>query len=592
MHLYIFYVTLRKLKLNLMKRFFILLLAICGVVSLNVATIDTLKINSPKMGREINTLVIVPEVADKEPIPTLYLLHGYSGKESSWMSIRNLRPLADQYGILIVCPNGENSWFWDSPVREDSQFETFISSELPAYIDKNYPTIADRTGRAIAGLSMGGHGAMWNALRHTDIFGAVGSISGGLDIRPFPEKWTMKSKLGAMEQNAQRWDDHAAINAIGDLKNNELAIIIDCGVGDFFIDVNRNFHNALVEKGISHDYIERAGAHTSTYWNNSIIYQIHYFDQYFTAKTKLRKLHEEAAKSGIATIDNDVLRLQINKRGAEMASLKNLESGREAIWSGDPTYWKFRAPVLFPIVGPVNNNKYRLDGKEYDMTIHGIARDYDFDIVKHTQTELVYRLKSTEQMREKYPCDFVLEIGYRLLGNTVKMTYKVVNPSDETIYFQIGAHPGFNYIDYDPEAEVQGYYQFNDVEDNAKLSASMSGDKGYVKPKKSVKLSGKQMAITKDTFNGGALTLENSQTKSVSLLDANKVPYVHVTYDAPVVGLWSQANKNYAPFACIEPWYGRGDGVGYKGEFKDRDWMQSLEGKGTFSSLVSITILK
>lgn len=269
-----------------MKKTLLFIVAICSFIAVNAATIDTLEIYSPKMKRDIKALIIVPDAAKEASasLPTLYLLHGYNGKETTWMSLRDMRPIADEYEMLIVCPFGENSWYWDSPTQKKSQFETFISKELPEYVDKNYPTIADRKGRAISGLSMGGHGAMWNALHHKDVFGAVGSISGGVDIRPFPEKWEMKKQLGTKDKNAQRWDDYTVINALGELEEKELAIIIDCGVDDFFIDVNRNLHQALVEKKITHDYIERAGAHTGTYWRNSIVYQAFYFHQFFKSQ--------------------------------------------------------------------------------------------------------------------------------------------------------------------------------------------------------------------------------------------------------------------------------------------------------------------
>lgn len=265
-----------------MRKIILLILLVFNILSAEAATIDTLKIFSQKMGRNINTLVIVPEVSSEKSVPTLYLLHGFAGDENAWMKIRDIRPIADQYGMLIVCPDGENSWYWDSPANSTSQYETFISSELPNYIDKHYPTIADRKSRAITGLSMGGHGAMWNALHHRDIFGAVGSTSGGLDVRPFPKNWEIALQLGTKEENIERWEKYTTINAIGDLKNRELTIIIDCGVKDVFIGVNRNFHNELINKGIDHEYIEREGAHNVKYWNKSIVYQSFFFHQFFS----------------------------------------------------------------------------------------------------------------------------------------------------------------------------------------------------------------------------------------------------------------------------------------------------------------------
>ncbi len=576
-----------------MKKFLVSLVSLFSIVALQAASIDTLAIHSAKMDRAIETLVIVPDDVS-QPTPTLYLLHGYSGKYTSWMSIRDLRPLADQYGIMIVCPNGENSWYWDSPKRADSQFETFVSSELVEYIDKNYKTVAHRTGRAISGLSMGGHGAMWTALRHKDKFGAVASMSGGLDIRPFPEKWQMAKQLGEKAQNEEVWDNHAAINAIGDLRNGELKIAFDCGVDDFFIDVNRAFHQKLVDMKVAHDYTEREGAHTSTYWRNSIIYHMHFFDQYFKDQEALRKQRAEWNKTGIATIESDQIKLQVSKKGAEMMSIISKESGREFLWQGDPSQWKFRSPILFPIVGGVNGGTYRLDGKEYSITNHGFARDYDWDLVQLTPSKVVFRLKAPEEKRANYPFDFVLEIAYSVVRDNISVAYKVTNPSDETIYFQLGAHPGFNYKDFDADAAVQGYYQFDDKAAGDKLSVSVSNKDGLIVKKRSrVTLSeGGVLPITKSTFNNDALILENSQTQSIALLDRNKNPYVRVTFDAPVVGMWSKGGNLYAPFACIEPWYGRCDDAGYKGDYKDKPWVQSLEAKGVFSTKLSIWIGK
>lgn len=176
---------------------------------------------------------------------------------------------------------GKNSWYWDSPLNPSYRYETFISSELVKYIDEHYKTIADRKGRAITGLSMGGHGAMWNAIRHKDIFGGAGTTSGGMDIRPFPKNWEMSKQLGDYDSNKEVWDNHTVINLIDGLENGDLAIIIDCGESDFFLKVNQNLHHRLLEKKIDHDFITRPGAHNGQYWNNSIDYQILFFDKFF-----------------------------------------------------------------------------------------------------------------------------------------------------------------------------------------------------------------------------------------------------------------------------------------------------------------------
>ena len=153
----------------------------CLPLGLWAAKVDSLLIDSPSMGHGVKVVVISPDKATSEACPTLYLLHGHSGNEKTWLVIKpNLPEIVDEKGLIVVCPDGENSWYWDSPLNANVRYETFISDELVHYVDGHYNTIADRRGRAIAGLSMGGHGALWNAIRHSDVFSAAGSMSGGV----------------------------------------------------------------------------------------------------------------------------------------------------------------------------------------------------------------------------------------------------------------------------------------------------------------------------------------------------------------------------------------------------------------------------
>lgn len=249
------------------------------------ARVDTLLVNSPSMNKDVQVIVVTPDAAlGKKAVacPVIYLLHGYGGNAKTWIGVKpNLPQIADEKGIIFVCPDGKNSWYWDSPKNPSYCYETFISSELVKYIDDHYKTVADRKGRAITGLSMGGHGAMWNAIRHKDTFGAGGSTSGGVDIRPFPLNWEMAKQLGEFAHNKKAWDEHTVINQIDKIENGDLAIIIDCGESDFFLNVNKDLHNRLLARKINHDFITRPGGHTGKYWKNSIDYQILFFDKFF-----------------------------------------------------------------------------------------------------------------------------------------------------------------------------------------------------------------------------------------------------------------------------------------------------------------------
>lgn len=261
------------------------LLLFVWVACVNAAKVDTLLVKSPSMNKDVQVVVIAPndaKTAKKANYPVVYLLHGYGGNAKSWIGIKpNLPEIADQNKIVIVCPDGKNSWYWDSSLNPAYRYETFVSNELVNFVDNHYKTLAAPKGRAIMGLSMGGHGALWLAIRHKNIFGAAGSTSGGVDIRPFPKNWEMSKQLGDYETNKQVWDEHTVINQVDKINNGDLALIIDCGEDDFFLKVNKNLHERLLEKKIDHDFITRPGAHNAKYWNNSIDYQLQFFKKFF-----------------------------------------------------------------------------------------------------------------------------------------------------------------------------------------------------------------------------------------------------------------------------------------------------------------------
>lgn len=264
-----------------MKKIFFILIICLIKFTVYAATVDTVSIFSKAMNKDIEVVIITPEKKQLS-YPTIYLLHGYGGDAKTWIGIKpDLPSIAEEKGFIFVCPDGKNSWYWDSSKNPSYKYETFVANELVEYIDSRYPTKKHKKNRAISGLSMGGHGALWIAFRHHDIFGAAGSMSGGVDIRPFPGNWEMSKQLGEYGKNKTIWDNHTVINQINNIKKDDLALIIDCGTDDFFIEVNNNFHAKLLEHQIDHDYIVRPGGHTRTYWKNSLDYHILFFSKFF-----------------------------------------------------------------------------------------------------------------------------------------------------------------------------------------------------------------------------------------------------------------------------------------------------------------------
>lgn len=265
-------------------RFIMLCLLALGFVASNASRVDTVMVKSESMKRDIKVVYVVPDAAANGVMrcPVVYLLHGWSGNALSWITLSpELKTEADRLGMIFVCPDGENSWYWDSPTQPKMRFETFVSKELVAYTDAAYPTVALKKARAITGLSMGGHGALWLAFRHKDVYGAVAAMSGGVDIRPFPDSWNMKDQLGEKSQHPDRWDAYTVMTQLDRIQNGDLAIAFDCGTNDFFYPVNLKLHQELLQRKIAHDFTSRPGDHTAAYWQNAIGYHLLFFKDFF-----------------------------------------------------------------------------------------------------------------------------------------------------------------------------------------------------------------------------------------------------------------------------------------------------------------------
>ncbi len=288
------------------------------------------------------------------------------------------------------------------------------------------------------------------------------------------------------------------------------------------------------------------------------------------------------------TLSNDKISIQIADHGAELISIVANET--EYLWQADPQFWGRHSPILFPIVGRVWNNVYRYKGHLYELGQHGFARDMDFQLTYEEENALIYSLESNEETLKKYPFPFVLEVGYRLKGNRIEVMWSVQNTGNETMYFQIGAHPAFYYRDFDPATKEKGFLSFGK---NIKTLEYISPtEKGCTSNKRqTLTLNEGIMELTPATFQCDTYMFDNNQLKKITLTDKNQQPYLSVEFESPLVAIWSPTVAHPdVPFVCIEPWYGRCDSVGYRGEFKDREWMQSLEPDKSFDAGYSIIL--
>ena len=162
-------------------------------------------------------------------------------------------------------------------------------------------------------------------------------------------------------------------------------------------------------------------------------------------------------------LNNDLLSISIKEKGAELCSLVDLETKVEHIWQADPVVWGRHAPVLFPIVGQVENNLYDVDGITYQLTQHGFARDRVFSLIQHSETLAKFELVWDQETLSKYPYQFKLFITYELRDNELIVRYEVLNEDQQEIYFSIGAHPGFSCPFYESENIEDYHLEFNEL---------------------------------------------------------------------------------------------------------------------------------
>lgn len=285
------------------------------------------------------------------------------------------------------------------------------------------------------------------------------------------------------------------------------------------------------------------------------------------------------------TLENTILTAQFDTHGAELTSL--VVNGMEHIWHADPKYWKRHAPILFPIVGKVWDNTYRVEGKEYHLPQHGFARDSQFQLLDQEADSVTMMLCHSNETLEKYPYPFRLTSKHQLVGHKLVSKWIVENVAEDDMYFQIGAHPAFNLPRFNANNMIHGYLSFyRNGEQITNLDITRLSPKGHALPEHyELMMQDHLLPITPTLFEHDALVIEGHQVDRVVMLDAARKEYLLMDFDAPVVGIWSPVN---APFCCIEPWYGRTDAEGYIGSIERRDHIQRLCPKKAFTFTYSI----
>ncbi len=285
-------------------------------------------------------------------------------------------------------------------------------------------------------------------------------------------------------------------------------------------------------------------------------------------------------------LQNEQLSVVISEKGAELQSIKDA-NGKEYLWQADPNFWPRHSPILFPIVCSVNNDTYRIEGKEYHLPRHGFARDTEFKLIAQSERKVTFALESSEETKKVYPYDFTLSISYILDDKKIGVIWHVLNTDTQEIHFQIGGHPAFNVPGMKTGENQYGRIRLDNEESLDGLKSYIDGSHEMTE----VPVEAEQGIIefTDNTWRNDSMKIHKSQVHRAELLGPDGEPEVTVDFRTPVIAFWSPFQKN-APFVCIEPWYGLGDPRGFEGEFKDKPLMNHLQPGASFMSRYDITI--
>ena len=286
-------------------------------------------------------------------------------------------------------------------------------------------------------------------------------------------------------------------------------------------------------------------------------------------------------------LENELLRVEIDSFGAELKSVKSKSTNQEYMWQGDPAFWGRTSPVLFPFVGRLKNDSFLHGGKTYTMKQHGFARDMEHQLLSKTDTSINFKLVTCEETLKNFPFSFVLNIGYELVGNELKVLWEVCNNSvDKHMHFGIGAHPAFNCPIHNEDSKVGYKLYFAGLDElhhyGNSLETGLCLDEDLVLP-----LENNRATITPDFFDRSTYIAEGNQTGEIGLEDPDGNRILTVLFDMPLFGIWSPEGKN-APFVCIEPWYGRCDREDFEGTLKARAFDNSLEAGEKFNTSYTI----
>ena len=243
-------------------------------------------------------------------------------------------------------------------------------------------------------------------------------------------------------------------------------------------------------------------------------------------------------------LKNEFLTVSVALRGAELQSVRC--AGQEYLWQGDPAFWAERAPVLFPVCGALRDDRYVLDGTEYEMPKHGFAKSLDFEVEYHDGNSAVLLAEATETTRRFFPFSFQLRVTYQLTGRKIRVTYDILNQDDKTAWFAIGAHEGWSLPG--GLSEYRLVFPQEEQFQNRVLAAGGLTTEAW----ETIAPAGNSLPLSPELFAPGTLVFDRLRSRSCVLCRRDGCRAVRVSFeDFRNLLIWTVPGSK---FVCLEPW--------------------------------------